>query len=168
MTNETLETESLDTLAVKIVECATAADEKTIEAAKMIRAARARIENGEAGEIKWSDWASKNIKLSGSRLRELQRIADADDPNAELEQIRKKNRTRQARHRENKKSAPLPNGGATASVTKQIGDDRKRLIEWARKAPLDHVGKVLTYIEELSLPDEDSNLDQDPQPVAAM
>ena len=168
MTNETLETESLKTLADKIVKCATAADQKTIEAAKMIRAARARVENGEAGEITWSEWASKNIKLSGSRLRELQRIADADDPNAELKQIRKKNKARQARHREKNKSAPLPNGGSTAKMTTQMEHDRKRLIEWARKAPLDHVGKVLTFIDELSLLDEPTNPDQYPEPATAM
>ena len=92
MINDSHEPESLKSLAHKIVKCATAADEQTIEAAKMIRAARARIENGEAGENSWSDWVHDNSELSGSRLRELQRIADAKDPNAELEEIREKNR----------------------------------------------------------------------------
>ena len=76
--------------------------------------------------------------------------------------------TRQARHRKNKKSAPLRNGGSTGSVTTQMRGDRNRLIEWARKAPLDHVGKVLTYIENLSLPDEAPNPDLDREPAIAM
>ncbi len=50
---ETLETETLEALAEKIVRCATQADEKTIEAAKLIREARKRVEAGETGDTNW-------------------------------------------------------------------------------------------------------------------
>ncbi len=90
MINETFETETLETLTVKIVQYATEADDKTIEAAKLIREARKRVEAGEAGEVKWYTWARENIKLSTSRLRELQLIAAAEDPRKQLNRLRKK------------------------------------------------------------------------------
>ncbi len=60
MTNETSKTETLEVLAKKIARYATEADEKTIEAAKLIREARKRVEAGEAGDITWYSWASSN------------------------------------------------------------------------------------------------------------
>ncbi len=92
--NETLETETLEALAVKIAQSATEADDKTIEAAKLVGEARKRVEAGEAGEVKWYTWPRENIKLSTSRLRELQRIAAAEDPQKELERGRKMTRKR--------------------------------------------------------------------------
>ncbi len=47
--NETLETEALVVLAEKIARYATEADERTIEAAKLIREARKRVEAEVAG-----------------------------------------------------------------------------------------------------------------------
>ncbi len=149
MINETFETETLETLAVKIAQYATEADERTIEAAKLIREARKRVEAGEAGDITWYSWAPKNIKLSMSRLRELQRIAEAEDPQKELKRLRKITRKRVERHREKKRSAPLRNGGAIVAVTAEMEDYRKNLIEWAQSAPLDHVERVLSYVQEL-------------------
>ncbi len=89
MVNETVERESLDTLAEKITRYATEADKQTIEAVNLIHEARKRVEAGEAGDTNWYSWAPKNIKLSMSRLRELQRIAEAQDPRKELERLRK-------------------------------------------------------------------------------
>lgn len=89
MVNETVKKESLGALAEKIAHCATQADEHTITAALLIREARKRVEAGEAGDTTWYEWAPKNIKLSLSRLRELQRIAEAQDPRKELERLRK-------------------------------------------------------------------------------
>ena len=146
MVNETVVKESLEVLAEKIAHCATRAEEHTIKAALLMREARKRVEAGEAGKIKWCEWAYKNIKLSDSRLRELQRIAEAEDPRKELKRIRKLTQKRVERHREKKKSAPLRNGGATVEVTAGMEDDRKSLIEWARSAPLDRVAEVLSYI----------------------
>ena len=89
MINESVETETLEALAVKIAQYATEADEKTIEAAKLVGEARKRVEAGEAGEVKWYTWGRKNIKLLLSRLRELQRIAAAQDPRMELKRLRR-------------------------------------------------------------------------------
>ncbi len=89
MVNETVERESLETLAEKIARYSTEADKQTIEAADLIREARKRVEAGKAGDTTWYEWAPKNIKLSLSRLRELQRIAEAQDPRKELERLRK-------------------------------------------------------------------------------
>jgi len=88
MVNETVEKVPLETLAKEIAQHATQGDRQTIEAAMLMRAARSRIENGELGETTWYEWARKNIKLSETRLRELQRIAKAEDPQKELERLR--------------------------------------------------------------------------------
>ncbi len=90
MVNKTVKKESLGALAEKIAHCATQADDQTIEAAHLIREARKRVEAGEAGETTWYEWARNNIKLSMSRVRELQRIGDAKDPRKELKRLRKK------------------------------------------------------------------------------
>ena len=98
--------------------------------------------------VSHSSKARKNIKLSESRLRELQRIAMADDPMKELKRLRKMADKRARDHREKKKSAPLRNGGATAKVAIDIEDDRKSLINWAHSAPLDQVSKALSYTRQ--------------------
>ncbi len=90
MINESVETETLGALAVKIALYATEADEKTIEAAKLVGEARKRVEAGEVGDTNWYSWAPKNIKLLLSRLRELQFIAAAGDPRKELKRLRRK------------------------------------------------------------------------------
>ena len=98
------EAESLGTIAVKIVENVNKADDHVIEAAMLVREARKRVNEGKAGQlVTWSEWATKHIDLGESRLRELQRIADADDPKAELERIRAGNRERAAKHRAKQK-----------------------------------------------------------------
>ena len=160
MTNETSKTETLEALAVKIAQYATEADEKTIEAAKLIREARKRVEAGEAGEVKWYTWARENIKLSTSRLRELQRIAAAEDPRKELQRQRKLTQVRVENHREKKKLAPLRNGGAILKVTAEMEDDRKSLIDWARSAPIDRVAEALSYIRRFDSAGAIANLDQ--------
>jgi vacuolar-type H+-ATPase subunit I/STV1 len=165
MVNKTVKKESLGALAEKIAHCATQADEHTITAALLIREARKRVEAGEAGETTWYEWARNNIKLSMSRLRELQRIAEAQDPRKELERIRKKTQERVERHREKKRSAPLRSGGATVEVTAEMEDDRKKLIEWARSAPIGRVAEVLTYIRRFDSAEAVSNPDQPAEPA---
>ncbi len=34
-------------------------------------------------------------------------------------------------------------------MSAELEDDRQRLIEWARSAPLDHIAAVLSYIRRL-------------------
>ena len=147
MTNNPIVTETLSAVAAKIAQYATEADERTVEAAKLVREARQRVEAGESGETTWYSWAIENIKLSPSRLRELQRIAEAKDPQKAIEHLRQKTRERVARHRQTK-AAPLRNGGAVATETVEIEAERERLITWAQKAPLDQVAEVLSYIEQ--------------------
>ena len=165
MDNETFETETLEALAVKIAQYATEADEKTIEAAKLVGEARKRVEAGEAGEVKWYTWARENIKLSTSRLRELQRIAAAEDPQKELKRLRKITSKRVERYREKRSSAPLRNGGATLKVTAEMEDDRRSLIEWARSAPIDRVAEALSYIRRFDSAGAIANLDQPAEPA---
>lgn len=104
MSEENLETESLEALAERIVQYANDADEKVIEAALLIRKARDRVNRGDAGKITWTKWARENIKLSGTRLRELQRIAKAEDPRQELKRQRDLAQTRVAKYREKQKA----------------------------------------------------------------
>jgi len=167
MSNENLETETLEELAEKITRYATEADGLTIEAAKMIRATRVRIENGEAGKTTWSEWARQNIKISESRLRELQRIAGAEDPKKELERLRNMTSERVKRHREKTKSAPLRNAGAIAKVTTAIENDRNNLIEWARSAPLYHVTKVLAFTQQFDAVGANSDISAPTTPIVS-
>ena len=162
---ETIETETLETLAKKIAQYATEADERTIEAAKLIREARKRVEAGEADDITWYSWARKNIKLSMSRLRELQRIAEAEDPQEELKRQRKMTQERVERHRKKKSPAPIRNGGASVAETAELEDDRKNLIEWARSAPLDRVAEVLSDIRRFDSATPVANPDQPAEPA---
>jgi len=107
--NKSVEIESLESVAQKIVLHANQADENLITAALLIHDAKARVENGEAGEISWAGWAQANIKLSDSRRRELEQIARAKDPNAEIRRLRDANNKRQKKHRDNnKKTLPTP------------------------------------------------------------
>jgi hypothetical protein len=162
---ETLETETLGALAEKIVRYVTEADDQTIKAAKLILEARKRVEAGEAGDTTWYEWARNNIKLSESRLRELQRIAKEEDPQEELERLREKTRKRVERHRNKKKSAPLPNGGAGVQATAEMEADRKSLIAWAESAPIDRVTKVLSYARQLDSAEAVSNPDEPAEPA---
>jgi len=114
MSEENLEMESLEALAERIVQCANEADEKAIEAAILIRQARDRVNRGDAGKITWTKWASVNIKLSKTRLRELHRIAKAEDPRQELKRQRDLAQKRAAKFREKqkaKKAAALQGSG---------------------------------------------------------
>lgn len=72
---QTPDKDPLDIVAIKIAEHAKKSDQHVVAAAMLMRDARRRVDVGEAGDVTWYEWALKNITLSGSRLRELQRIA---------------------------------------------------------------------------------------------
>lgn len=127
--------EPLNIVARKIKEHAKKSDEHMIAAAMLVREARRRIEAGEAGMITWYEWGLKYIKLSTSRLYELQSIAEADNPEAELERLRRQTRERVKQHRKKK-----------AEAGRQSEQERRKLIAWAKKAPLDEVRRVLGII----------------------
>jgi len=125
---------SLDDLARDIERHAEQADECVIAATMLLREARVRVEAGEAGDIKWYAWAEKNIKLSQSRLRDLLRIAEADDPRKELERQRRLLRERVEKHR-----------GKEAAGWRQ-DEERVELIALAKKAPIEKVRLALRQI----------------------
>lgn len=162
MINDSPNLEPLEALAERIVRCANEADERTLEAARLVREARERIKAGEFGNLKWTQWAKDNIKLSATRLRELQRIAEAPDPAAELARLREMARKRVEKHREKKGSAPLRNGGAAVREDVAPEPDRDRLIDrlitWAREAPLQRVAEVLAYIDRVYASESESDV----------
>ena len=131
---------SLDEVARKIEEHAEKSDEHVIAAVMLVAEARQRVVSGEAGDITWYEWGRKNIRLSDSRLCELQRIAEADDPVKELERLRKLTRDRVQKHRA-KKAAEK-----TAAEKSSLESERKQLIDWAKTAPIDEVRRVLEQV----------------------
>ena len=145
--------EPLNVVAEKIAVHARKADDQVISAAMLLKEARQRVEAGEAGEITWYEWASKNIELSLSRLRELQRIASAEDPRRELERQRKLTQKRVETHR-----AKMA-GGAP-----KLERERLELISWAKTAPLKRVRQLLSDIG--SEPDHAAALMTQCQPAA--
>jgi hypothetical protein len=164
---EPLEPEPLEALAERIVSYAKEADEKTLEAAMLIREARKRVDAGEAGDVTWETWAREKLKLGDSRLRELQRIAKAKDPQKELERQREMTRERVERHREKKKSAAFRNAGASLTETAELEAVRQSLIDWAREAPIDRVTEVLFYARKGDSEDTNSNSDEPAETAAA-
>jgi hypothetical protein len=115
------------------------ADAQILAAALLYREARRRVEAGEEGAgVKWMEWAVKNIKLKSSRLYELEKIADSDDPAAELDVVRASNRERQKRYREK------------ATARENTSDpERVKLSKWAKDAPIDQVRSILTHVQRL-------------------
>ncbi len=138
-----------------------------IEAAKLVGEARKRIDPGEAGKVTWETWARENINLGDSRLRELQRIAKAKDPQKELERQREMTRERVERHREKKKSAAFRNAGASLTETAELEAVRQSLIDWAREAPLNQVTDVLSYAQKVGSADAISSSDEPAETAAA-
>ena len=138
-----------------------------LEAAKMIREAHKRVAAGEAGKVTRETWARENINLGDSRLRQLQRIANAKDPQKELERQQKMTQRRVERHREKKKSAALRNAGASLTETAELEADRQSLIAWARSAPIDRVTDVLSYAQKVDSVDANSNSDEPAETAAA-
>jgi vacuolar-type H+-ATPase subunit I/STV1 len=189
MVKDISENEPLESIAKRIAECANQADEKVLQAARLIREARKRVEAGQAGDIKWYPWAETNIKLSKSRLRELLNIAEAEDSKKELERLRGLNNARQTRYRNNNKAkgtAPLRNGGTETKVVSEPIEahmvppangtadsiaseepERAGLIAWARKAPIEHVGEVLSFAKKLESATRDKKADQITEQAAA-
>ena len=127
--------EPLEVVARQIEAHARKSDEHIISAAMLMREARRRVDDGEAGDIKWYAWALKNIHLSPSRLRDFQKIADAEDPMKELERQRKLTQKRGEEHRAKK-----------AAEAWRLDEERRDLIAWAKKAPIEKVRRVLRQV----------------------
>ena len=129
--------QSLADLAREIVEQVKESDDHEIGAAMLAVDARRRVEAGEAGKISWSGWAREHIKLSSSRLSELLRIGQADDPRAELEKVRAQTRERVQKLR-----------ATRASQKSALEPERRNLIDWAKSAPIDAVKRMLKATAE--------------------
>ena len=150
--------ESLDIVARKIEEHARKSDEEVIAAVKLIREARRRIEGGELGSVTWFEWARQNIHLKKSRLYELQHLAEAQDPVAELERQRRNSYERVKKHRRKK-----------AETEREIEQERRDLIDWAKQAPIREINRALQFVGKrsgASLSQIEEHVTQD-QPKAA-
>lgn len=132
--------EPLSVVADKIARHANRSEQHLISAAMLIREARRRVEAGEAGDVRWCEWAPKNIDLSMSRLRELQSIAAAADPAAEIDRLRQLTQKRVEKHREKKKAAER----------NSLEEDRELLIAWAKTAPIAEVRRMRDMLAERS------------------
>ena len=154
-TEELKETKGpLKDVARRIEEHAKNSDQHMIDAVMLMREARRRIEDGEAGEIAWSKWARANINLSKSRLYELNHISEADDPEAELKRLREQTYERVKRHRKKKAEAARADA-VRAEAPHDSHEERRILIAWVKKAPIEKVKTVLKLIKQefgVSLP----------------
>ena len=149
MRNKTLEADTLDILARKIVHCSEAIDGKHNELVNLVRAAYDKVKNGEAGDTTWSKWAKKNLSVGPSRLRELTRIAKASDPTQEVARQRGANAARQKRHRAKiATTMPLRNGGSTRLCAPSTEPEREQLMSWVDDAAIEDVRLVLEYIDD--------------------
>lgn len=153
---DTKTTEPLDTLACRIEEHVQKSDDHLLMAAKLMAEARRRVEAGEAGQgVKWTVWARTHISLKESRLRQLKRIAEAKDPAKELDRQRKQGEERARKHRERK-----------AAETRGLEPERKKLIDWAKEAPLGRVKQVWRQIDLAASNDNAAKPDAN-EPAAA-
>jgi hypothetical protein len=122
-------------LVSEIVRHASSDDDQTIANALRLTELRRLIIGGAAGHnTKWMEWAVNNIGLSPSRLYELLSIADAKDPKAKLEQIRRLNREKQKRYL-----------GGRASTD----PERRAVIKLIKVIELDSVRKIRKYVDSL-------------------
>ena len=116
-----------------------------------LRELRCRIRAGEAGDVKWYVWAGENIKLSNSRLHELLSIAEADDPEAEVERQRKMNSRRQEKYR------------ARQGRLSDLAPECREIIKWAKKAPVSEAREILRIIHARSRLPKSVSITRPPQ-----
>lgn len=111
-------------------------DDDLISNAMRLAELRRLIKQGAAGpNVKWTEWAIKNIPLSASRLYELLMIADARDPKAKLEQLRRLTREKQKRYV----------GARTSTDTERLA-----VIKLIKVIKLDEVRKVRQFLHSLT------------------
>lgn len=127
---------TLNELANAIEAEAKSGDERLFATATLVRELKERVEAGEGGDGKtWSQWARANVNLSPSRLYQLNAIARASDPKAELERQRKIVRDRVERFRKREIGA-----------RRALERERREMIEWAKSAEFAEVQKIWRQI----------------------
>ncbi len=110
-----------------------AAVDRTVAAAVLLKQAQDRIERGEGDGITWDEWLKANVKLKKTRVRDLLKIAEADDKAKAVLNLREKTRKRTADCRANKCKDPA----------------REALVKWVRDAPLATVKEALRRCKDL-------------------
>jgi hypothetical protein len=118
-------------LISEITKKAENADDQTIRSAFLMRELRKRVEGGKLGpEVKWYEWALKNLDMRVSRLKELQRIAKAKEPRAELERLRNLATERVKRYVANAEISPeMQMRARVARFAKKAHADQVRILD---------------------------------------
>jgi hypothetical protein len=133
---DTTHPHELSAIAIKIETHARAADENVLAAAHLLFDTKRRFDAGEFSDTTWAKWSKKSLTLGATRIRELLRIASADDPGAALEQQRAVSAQRQQKRRDN------------------LERDAKKLIAWAHAAPVGQIKQVLAFVAALAPPEK--------------
>jgi hypothetical protein len=75
-----------------------------IECGKLLLELKARIEAGEAGDVRWWDWYGQRFARSRGDAEKVMALAAADDPQATYEQAKAANRKANVEYRERRRS----------------------------------------------------------------
>jgi hypothetical protein len=136
--------EELKKIADLIDGCVEHWTDKTIELATLLKRAQDQFPNSAKGRAAWKGWVAVHTKLGESRLRELLKIAAAEDKVTAVLGVRLQTAQRVAKHRDNKKAAALRNG-ATVSV-------REKLADWAMYGEEDAVRETWNQVSRWNPP----------------
>jgi hypothetical protein len=91
--------ENLSDLADQINVCLTKSENYRVTAGKHLIEAQQRVRAGEAGEVTWEQWLSKNIKRSLRDCRKCMALVRGKDPEAAAAEERTKARARMQKRR---------------------------------------------------------------------
>jgi hypothetical protein len=127
-------------LVATIEASAEKSDERTIKIAMALRELRRRVERGEVGKVRWYIWVDENVRLQKSRIGDLLRIAEAENPRTEAAHLRELNARRQVRFRAKEKKKRMV----------ELPRECRDIIDWARTATVDDAKAVLRVIETRS------------------
>ena len=131
---------SIPELIFEITRKSDNADDQTIHSAMMLRQLRLRVQRGELGpNVNWYEYALHAVKLRRSRLKELDRIANAKDPRHELDRLRHLAVERAKNHKA--KSAK-----DETLTEKQMRD---KVARFAKKGPVEQVRELARLAEPM-------------------
>lgn len=128
----------LEELINEIDEKSDLQDQELLATAELVRQVKLRVEAGEMGAgVRWLEWAPNNFRTCISKLYALNRIASHPNPREALEVFRLQQRERDKAKAQKK----------TEQKIVDSDPDRKKLIEWARRAKMEKVKTILLAIE---------------------